>query len=84
MGLFRRPRRWVELPIAPLSPAPGSDRWLSRLVTLSLALTVWACVFGSISLEASGHSSPELLTSLGTGALGALAGLLAPSPLAKP
>ncbi len=57
-----------------------NDVWIYRIVVAALSLTLVCCVIGAICLQASGHKSPELLTGLGTGALGALAGLLAPSP----
>ena len=46
----------------------------------ALSLTLVSCVVGAIWLQVKGTKAPELLTGLGTGALGALAGLLAPSP----
>ena len=46
----------------------------------ALSLTLVCCVIGAIFLQVNEKKTPELLTGLGTGALGALAGLLAPSP----
>ena len=57
-----------------------SDFWIYRIVVAALSLTLVGCVFGAIALKANGKQTPELITGLGTGALGALAGLLAPSP----
>ena len=59
---------------------PLNDVWIYRTVVGALSVTLISCVVGAICLQISGHKSPELLTGLGTGSLGALAGLLAPSP----
>lgn len=57
-----------------------NDVWIYRIVVGALSLTLVSCVIGAIYLEIKAEEVPELLTGLGTGALGALAGLLAPSP----
>ena len=57
-----------------------NDVWIYRIVVGALSLTLVSCVIGAICLQVKGQKAPELLTGLGTGALGALAGLLAPSP----
>ena len=57
-----------------------NDVWIYRIVVGALSLTLVSCVVGAIVLQVKGEKAPELLTGLGTGALGALAGLLAPSP----
>ena len=56
------------------------DLWTYRAVILTLAFTVIGCLIGSVCLTVTGHELPDLLTGLGTGALGALAGVLAPAP----
>lgn len=61
-----------------------TDKWIYRGVVFFLGMTIWTAVIGAIYL--SGHSKvgiPEILTALGSAAVGALAGLLAPSPAAK-
>lgn len=58
-----------------------TDPWIYRMVVGALSLTVLVCVFGSILLHVNEKTSPELLNGLGTGALGALAGLLVPPPM---
>jgi len=58
-----------------------SDVWIYLCVVAFLGLTVLATVAGLIILAATGKSpAPEGLLALGFGALGALGGLLAPSP----
>ena len=57
-----------------------SDYWIYRIVVSSLALTIIFSITGAIWLEANNKKAPELLIALGTGSLGALAGLLAPTP----
>ena len=60
------------------------DKWIYRIVVTSLSLVVLVVVFGVIHLTVE-HTTgtlniPDVLTALGSTALGALAGLLAPSP----
>ncbi len=54
-----------------------SDPWIYRIVVSSLSLTMIACVAGAIFLQLNGQSIPDLITAIGSGSLGALAGLLA-------
>lgn len=58
-----------------------TDPWVYRAVVTTLSLTVIGCLVGTICLSIAGKENPDLLTGLGTGALGALAGVLAPTPL---
>lgn len=61
------------------------DFWLYRIVVGSLGLAVLGAVIGAIVLSAIGASStPDILTAIGSAAVGALAGLLAPSPVKQP
>ncbi|MFZ3087981.1 MAG: hypothetical protein WA123_07945 [Methylotenera sp.] len=81
----------VELPkiaeqiVREMPPPLDSDKWIYRIVVASLGGTVLIVVIGAIMLVAT-HSGtgdvkiPELLTAIGSAAVGALAGLLAPSP----
>lgn len=85
----------VELPkiaeqiVREMPPPPlDSDRWIYRIVVLSLGGTVLIVVAGAVALAAvhTGASEvkiPEVLTAIGSAAVGALAGLLAPSPTRK-
>ena len=60
------------------------DVWIYRIVVLALGLTVLISVSGSIFLAANKiQSTPEILVAIGSAAVGALAGLLAPSPGTK-
>lgn len=82
----------VELPklaeqvVRELPPPPlDSDPWIYRIVVLALGSTVLIVVGGAVVLAAThaGTSDlkiPEVLTAIGSAAVGALAGLLAPSP----
>ena len=58
-----------------------NDIWLYRIVVAVLGLTVVATIVGAIVLTLSGQSTPEVIVSLGSAAIGGLAGLLAPSQL---
>jgi hypothetical protein len=57
-----------------------SDRWIYRIVVSALALTLVSSIGGTLWLQANDKAIPEILIGLGTGALGGLAGLLAPTP----
>ena len=65
-------------------PPLETDVWIYRLVVSALGLTVLLAVIGAIILTAMGDDDgrkvPEVLVALGSAAVGALAGLLAPSP----
>lgn len=69
-----------ETVLARIDAEPIPDTWIYRIVVLSLGLAVLSCIIGAIVLSALGKAIPELLIALGSGAIGALAGLLAPSP----
>lgn len=57
-----------------------TDRWIYRIVVSALALTIVSCIGSAVWLQSQDKEIPEILTGLGTGALGGLAGLLAPTP----
>ncbi|PHJ67601.1 hypothetical protein VF14_04830 [Nostoc linckia z18] len=57
-----------------------TDRWIYRIVVGALALTLVSCIGSTVWLQANDKKIPEILIGLGTGALGGLAGLLAPTP----
>ncbi len=59
---------------------PIGDIWTYRAVVVTLAITVVFCIAGAIGLEIYSKPTPELLTAIATGAIGALAGILAPPP----
>ena len=65
-----------------------SDVWIYRMVVFSLGATILAIIIGVIILIGTGKISddknvPTILTAIGSAAIGALAGLLAPSPNSK-
>lgn len=62
-----------------------TDVWIYRMVVFSLGATILSIIIGVIILISSGKISedknvPTILTAIGSAAIGALAGLLAPSP----
>lgn len=57
-----------------------TDSWIYRIVVSALSLTLVSSICGAVWLQANDKEIPEILIGLGTGALGGLAGLLAPTP----
>jgi hypothetical protein len=62
-----------------------TDRWIYRIVVSALGLAVISIVLGTIVLIAMGSVSedkniPTIITAIGSGAIGALAGLLSRPP----
>ncbi len=57
-----------------------TDRLIYRIVVSALGLTMLTTVIGATWLAVEEKPIPDILIGLGTGALGSLAGLLAPSP----
>jgi len=57
-----------------------TDKVLYRIVVGSLGAAVLIALIGSIILVSIGKNSPEVLVAIGSASVGALAGLLAPSP----
>jgi hypothetical protein len=67
--------------IAFLSAEPlRSDVWVYRIVVGALAGVAVSAVLGAIALAFIAVEAPEILIALGSAAIGALAGLLAPAP----
>ena len=50
------------------------------MVVGALGLTVLLAMFGALGLALYGKITPDVVTALGSAAVGALAGLLSPSP----
>jgi hypothetical protein len=79
-------RRIQEDPVKALRdlarPEPlKSDVWIYRMVVGALGLIGLVAVLGAILLATKGGGQiPDVVTALGSAAIGALAGLLAPSP----
>lgn len=62
-----------------------TDKWVYRIIVLSLGLTIISIIIGVIVLIGIGKITddkgvPTILTAIGSAAIGALAGLLAPPP----
>jgi len=66
--------------VARNAPIYQRDRWVYRVVVAALGATVLVAAAGSIVLQLFGHDTPASLIALGSAAIGAIAGLLAPSP----
>jgi hypothetical protein len=66
-------------------PTPlQTDKWIYRLVVCFLGLTVIGTVIGGFIIAGkTAQTIPEGLIALGSAAVGALAGLLAPSPASR-
>ncbi len=60
-----------------------SDIWIYRIVVGALGLTLLVALSGAIALAFAGKPIPDSLIAFGSGCVGALAGLLAPSPMAR-
>ncbi|HAH60411.1 MAG: hypothetical protein KUL83_10475 [Lentimicrobium sp.] len=62
-----------------------TDVWVYRIVVIALGATILSIIIGVIALIGSGRIAddkgvPTILTAIGSAAIGALAGLLAPAP----
>jgi uncharacterized membrane protein YjjP (DUF1212 family) len=58
-----------------------TDRWIYRIVVLALGFGVLAALIGLIALSWKGVATvPDGIVAIGSAAVGALAGLLAPAP----
>lgn len=69
-------------------PAYLVDKTVYRIVVVSLGLVAVIAIFGALflgTLQIFGEQVvvPDLMTALGSAAIGALAGMLAPSPVSK-
>ncbi len=65
----------------PPGPPLQTDKWIYRLVVSALGLAVILSLISTVVLSLAGKTQiPDVLTALGSAAVGALAGLLAPSP----
>jgi hypothetical protein len=70
--------------IASLAAPLQNDVWIYRIVVSALGLAVLIALIGAIVLAGvSGKDTPQILIAIGSAAVGALAGLLAPSPASK-
>ena len=79
--LLKNPNHHLFRNLVKLKHHSPRTRWVYRIVVISLGLSVVGTIFGGFLLAfTSGASIPEGLIALGSAAVGALAGLLAPSP----
>ena len=61
-----------------------TDKWIYRIVVLALGSTLLLAVSGGICLAAKAITPiPDILVAIGSAAVGALAGLLVPTPSSK-
>lgn len=66
--------------LATLSLPLQTDVWIYRFVVVSLGLAILTAVGGALMLAFHDKDTPEVVIALGSAAVGAMAGLLAPSP----
>jgi uncharacterized integral membrane protein len=62
-----------------------TDVWIYRMVVFALGVTILVIIIGVVALISTNKITedknvPTILTAIGSAAIGALAGLLAPSP----
>jgi hypothetical protein len=70
--------------IANLAVPLQTDVWIYRIVVGALSSVILLAVIGAIALAFKDKGdTPQLLTALGSAAIGALAGLLAPSQASR-
>jgi hypothetical protein len=65
-----------------------TDVWIYRCVVVILGITVLATVLGGLGIVIFQHADanaklPDSIVAIGSAAVGALAGLLAPSPVSR-
>jgi|SRR5687767_8994480 len=64
-----------------LAPAYVTDKWIYRMIVTILGIAIVIAGGGALWLAMRGDDPiPDILLTLGSAAVGALAGLLAPSP----
>ena len=69
--------------IASIAAPLESDVWIYRMVVAALGLVVVAGVIGGLGLAVLGKPVPEVVVAIASAAVGAMAGLLAPSPVGR-
>jgi hypothetical protein len=79
-NLAARLRADPQAVTAELAAGAVPDNAVYRMVVGALGAVIVIAAIGSIVLGFAGKETPEVLLSLGSAAVGALAGLLAPSP----
>jgi hypothetical protein len=63
-----------------VASALETDRWVYRIVVIGLSVALIGALGGGVALAILKLDVPAMLVAIGSGALGALGGLLAPSP----
>lgn len=63
----------------------STDKWIYRIIVLGLSVTIISIIIGVLILVGSDKITgdegvPTILTAIGSAAIGAVAGLLAPAP----
>jgi hypothetical protein len=82
-------KQFQENPVAAIqsvtegTPAYYGDHLVYRMVVAVLGLVVLIAAAGAIYLAANKIAMPDALVAFGSGSMGALAGMLAPSPGAR-
>jgi hypothetical protein len=68
-----------------ITPPLQSDKWIYRCVVIALGAGLIITIIGGIVSNLTGQAKPlpDGLIAIGSAAVGALAGLLAPSPITK-
>ncbi|MFN6481047.1 hypothetical protein [Nostoc sp. DedQUE07] len=66
-------------PVTNVGTPLQNDCWIYRIVVSALALIILSCIGSAVWLQSQDKEIPEIFIGLGTGALGGLAGLLAPT-----
>lgn len=66
-------------PVTNVGTPLQNDCWIYRIVVGELSLIILLCISSAVWLQSQDKEIPEILIGLGTGALGGLAGLLAPT-----
>jgi hypothetical protein len=84
-GLPQEAREVIEKTINDAKNPLAFDVWIYRAVVVILGITVLCTVVGGLALTFVAHGEPkmaipEAIVAIGSAAVGALAGLLAPSP----
>jgi len=80
-GLPQPVREGIQQAIAEGKNPLSFDVWIYRAVVVFLGVSVLVTVIGGIALVFAGKGSiPEAIVAIGSASVGAMAGLLAPSP----
>ncbi len=70
----------AEKPTVVSQPSPVVTDYIYRVIVITLAAVAVGGLLGIVLLAATGKTVPEGLVALASAAVGAMAGLLAPSP----